>query len=260
MVETWVARRHLGEEGGMACPKLFIWTAVLATIVSSGVAFADQATLTATAAAIRPDGRSSIFVAALGSDNLVHYQYSGQGGDCTFSGAIGLPQSGIITGLDTWVDKSVACYSVPQPTIALSYADGKTFLAVGTHKECDSIPYCDAPLGWSLCADFGFSGGLAGIAVSDHEDNPGLVAWDDAAARTAHVTYSLTRAADVRVNVYSVDGRLVRNLLDARAGIGSATIEWDHRDNIGALVAPGVYFIECCTSASKTVVRLMLLQ
>jgi len=54
-------------------------------------------------------------------------------------------------------------------------------------------------------------------------------------------SFVLNRQADVRVRVYSLAGRLVRDLGPRSAGFGYNDIEWDGRDAQGNLPANGVY-------------------
>ena len=54
-------------------------------------------------------------------------------------------------------------------------------------------------------------------------------------------TFVLNRQADVRVRVYSLAGRLVRDLGSRSAGFGYNDVEWDGRDSDGNLPANGVY-------------------
>lgn len=57
----------------------------------------------------------------------------------------------------------------------------------------------------------------------------------------AFFSFVLSRAAVVRVRVYSLSGRLVRDMGDFPAGGGYNQIEWDGRDELGQLPANGVY-------------------
>jgi hypothetical protein len=54
-------------------------------------------------------------------------------------------------------------------------------------------------------------------------------------------TFVMSRQADVRVRVYSLAGRLVRDLGFRPASFGYNDIEWDGRDSDGRLPANGVY-------------------
>jgi hypothetical protein len=63
----------------------------------------------------------------------------------------------------------------------------------------------------------------------------------------------------VRVEVYSVDGRLIRTLFDGWAEPGSSVAEWDGRTETGAEAAAGVYFCVLetpTTSVQRKVVML----
>ncbi len=67
----------------------------------------------------------------------------------------------------------------------------------------------------------------------------------------ARVSYSLPEASAVRLSVYGVSGRLVRNLVDAAEESGSRVLLWDGRDSEDRRVASGTYFVrlEACGSS-----------
>jgi hypothetical protein len=54
-------------------------------------------------------------------------------------------------------------------------------------------------------------------------------------------TFVLSRQADVRVRIYSLAGRLVRDLGFRPADFGYNEVEWDGRDRDGNRPANGVY-------------------
>jgi len=56
------------------------------------------------------------------------------------------------------------------------------------------------------------------------------------------ITYALGTPAEVRLEVFTVDGRRVRTLTSAFQGVGTKTVTWDGRDADGRMVASGVYF------------------
>jgi hypothetical protein len=56
------------------------------------------------------------------------------------------------------------------------------------------------------------------------------------------IRFALPAEQHVRLDVHSVDGRLVRRLLDGRMTVGAHDITWDGRDEDGREVASGVYF------------------
>jgi hypothetical protein len=56
------------------------------------------------------------------------------------------------------------------------------------------------------------------------------------------VTFALSQQGRVRLEVFDLQGRLVRVLLDRQISYGEYQIPWDGRDDAGAAVSPGVYF------------------
>ncbi len=61
--------------------------------------------------------------------------------------------------------------------------------------------------------------------------------------RKTFFTYHLAQAPDsVTIKIYSVNGRLLRTLVDASANRGTNETGWDGRDEIGIRCANGVYF------------------
>jgi hypothetical protein len=57
----------------------------------------------------------------------------------------------------------------------------------------------------------------------------------------AFFTFKLTRSARVRIRIYTLGGRLVRDLGEMPAGFGYNQILWDGRDRDGSLLTNGVY-------------------
>jgi hypothetical protein len=57
------------------------------------------------------------------------------------------------------------------------------------------------------------------------------------------IEFELAAAADVRVEVYDVAGRLVAVLSDDSLDAGEHSVTWDGKDDFGRDVAAGVYFV-----------------
>jgi len=67
--------------------------------------------------------------------------------------------------------------------------------------------------------------------------------WSPNPTRTAaSLRYGLPRAAEVRVSIFSVDGRQVRTLVNGLEPAGYRCVRWDGRDAAGCACAPAVYF------------------
>jgi hypothetical protein len=61
------------------------------------------------------------------------------------------------------------------------------------------------------------------------------------------VTFDITIFGPGRVTLrlYTLDGRLVRTLLDGDLSVGTTTVTWDGANDDGRVVATGGYFLEC---------------
>jgi flagellar hook assembly protein FlgD len=71
---------------------------------------------------------------------------------------------------------------------------------------------------------------------------------------------SIVQPADIEVNLYSADGKLVRNLYSGRIGIGGHNIEWDGLDASGAETKPGVFFCVVDTGGERLVKKLVVVR
>ncbi|MFZ5432567.1 MAG: FlgD immunoglobulin-like domain containing protein [Calditrichota bacterium] len=55
------------------------------------------------------------------------------------------------------------------------------------------------------------------------------------------IVFNVPATADVRINVYNINGQLVRTLIDGRYSIGTHQVTWDGRNNAGQIVSAGLY-------------------
>jgi trimeric autotransporter adhesin len=69
------------------------------------------------------------------------------------------------------------------------------------------------------------------------------------------ISFTLADPGRVRLAVYDVRGRRVRELLDAQLGVGRQEVLWDGRDASGRAVAGGVYLFRVESDAGNRVVR-----
>lgn len=98
---------------------------------------------------------------------------------------------------------------------------------------------------------------LLGVAVASLLMPPALPAGPEtSSARNVYpnpfidkTTFTLTmpRGGDVRIVVHDLMGKPVRVLRDGPQPAGTFDIIWDGRDNIGDLVAPGIYICSLYT-------------
>jgi hypothetical protein len=59
---------------------------------------------------------------------------------------------------------------------------------------------------------------------------------------TTTIDFSLTHAGPVRVEIFAVDGKLVRTLLSEERPAGDHRVRWDGTGNRGNRVPSGAYF------------------
>jgi len=105
--------------------------------------------------------------------------------------------------------------------------------------------------------------------------NPVVNDVDDAAAARAGISlsaspnpftasttieYSLDREAPVSLRVYDINGRWVRSLDEGAQSAGVHTLAWDGRDDQGADLGMGVYFVRVDTGHGSGVRKLLRLQ
>jgi FlgD Ig-like domain len=74
------------------------------------------------------------------------------------------------------------------------------------------------------------------------------------------VWFSLTAPSDVRFEILDVTGRKVRGFANAHWQAGEHAIGWDGRDERGAEVASGVYFVRARAGRAQTVSKLLVVR
>jgi hypothetical protein len=78
----------------------------------------------------------------------------------------------------------------------------------------------------------------AGISIATLgpiRPNPGHSAFQ--------IPYQLEKQADVRISIFSLEGKEVRQFLPGQQGSGAYTWNWDGSDQQGASLSPGLYFV-----------------
>jgi hypothetical protein len=75
---------------------------------------------------------------------------------------------------------------------------------------------------------------------------------------TTTIAYTLSRASDVKVDIFNILGRRVGRIVDEFQKSGYHTVQWDGRDERGDEAASGVYFYRVSTG-DKSQTRKMLL-
>ncbi len=74
------------------------------------------------------------------------------------------------------------------------------------------------------------------------------------------IQYNVPKAGDVEVNIFDIQGRLVRSLAKTFYQAGDHSLVWDSRSNSGAIVASGTYFCQVLFNGSSLVKKLVLIK
>ncbi|RMG67155.1 MAG: T9SS C-terminal target domain-containing protein, partial [Calditrichaeota bacterium] len=72
--------------------------------------------------------------------------------------------------------------------------------------------------------------------------------------------FSLEKSAPVHLNIYTPDGRLVRQLVNGTLGPGEHRVRWDGTDRAGKTVASGVYLYQLKVGRSQAVGKMLLVR
>jgi flagellar hook assembly protein FlgD len=92
------------------------------------------------------------------------------------------------------------------------------------------------------------------LAITNVSHSPSP--FNPSASQTTTISYSLSVAADVTIELYDTDDSLVRTLIDdASRSSGANSEDWDGKDDSGTIVADGPYrYVITATAGGDTVV------
>ena len=74
------------------------------------------------------------------------------------------------------------------------------------------------------------------------------------------VHFRLARRERVKISVFDVAGRSVRELADRDEDAGAHTVWWDGADDRGATVASGVYFVKFSAGSVSRTMKMVLVK
>jgi len=72
--------------------------------------------------------------------------------------------------------------------------------------------------------------------------------------------HPLAREGAVDLSIYSIDGRLVRNLARGTLPAGRHALEWDRRDGRGDRVGSGLYIVRLTTNDGRFTRKVSVVQ
>jgi photosystem II stability/assembly factor-like uncharacterized protein len=129
----------------------------------------------------------------------------------------------------------------------LELHEGTRSLVAGTHGRSSYRIDVDAVVGAPGVA--AVAAGAGRLHLEPPSPNP--------FRRAATLAFSLPRAGLVRVAVFDVGGRLVRELWAGERAAGRHELTWDGRDAAGRAVASGVYLARVSARGEERVARIV---
>jgi hypothetical protein len=74
------------------------------------------------------------------------------------------------------------------------------------------------------------------------------------------IAFSMSSAGDVRLSVYTPEGRLVTDVVDEHMGPGSHSAIWNGRDGAGNKMGSGIYYYRLVTGKTILTGKMILLR
>jgi hypothetical protein len=156
---------------------------------------------------------------------------------------------------------------------AMTGAFGTVQVAVGANIDSNTLPVGSTSLwirgqdsagNWGAAAELPVqvNGAATSVTFGDapvasfaiHQNYPNPFTQD------TRVSFALPSATSVLLDVYNVEGRLVRNLYDGVAPAGRHSVDWDGRDSAGKRVSSGVYFYRIVTDTDQAERKMVILK
>jgi hypothetical protein len=151
--------------------------------------------------------------------------------------------------------------SLPATPTGTSHTFTASNLSYGTQYAYTISFYCSDTYNWQggVWGSQTTSSGGGGGGKYPKPQQPAIRrVWPNPAGSAANVRFSLPTESDVRVDVFDVHGRLVRNVARGRYPAGEHLVGWDGRTASGARSIAGVYFVRLRSAEYSSVQRLVL--
>lgn len=95
--------------------------------------------------------------------------------------------------------------------------------------------------------------------IESVEPAVGVTAFPNPLQEETAIRFATLAAGDVAVDVFDVQGRRVRRLIEGPVAVGAQQVAWDARDERGQPVSPGIYFGRV-QGVAQGVVRLIVVR
>lgn len=133
-------------------------------------------------------------------------------------------------------------------------------LSSGTEYTYNVEEWCASTNTWDFLA-YGTvtTGSSSGGGPKEHIKQLAMTkVWPIPAAGSTHLRFALPREMAVRVDIFDVQGRMVRNVVSGTYPAGEFETEWDGRTTRGASAPSGVYFARVQAGQQSSVRRFMI--
>ena len=207
------------------------------------------------------------------SGDLVYSLPAGAGQYGTSSATVAFSPNGsyLVAGVSRYVSPEwgglIRIWDMADGSLAREYTE-ETVGSVGSPLFVAVSPAADDWIAYTYDDKVKFAetgldfGGRPADLTSPVEDTPSAFELVGAVPNPFNpqttVHFNLPATQGVRLNVYDVQGRLVRSLLDEVRSAGANQVNWDGRDHAGRGAASGTYFARL-ESGGMTSVEAMVL-
>lgn len=96
------------------------------------------------------------------------------------------------------------------------------------------------------------------VENKSHRVTPALRVSPNPLRDRTNINFILAQTGSVDLSVFDAAGRIVKNLIQARAQAGNYTFAWDRTDNSGRSVQSGVYFCRLTTTQGSSATNLIV--
>lgn len=196
------------------------------------------------------------------SESLIDFSilYATQELNC--DGAARVRVTAYLDGLFVGTNTMVAPLPGAYPSATLSITPPGDFNRVVVHWDAPGVG----------CQDYGVILFLDNVTVTRavapgavDEGNPAVAPRLAAPApnpfqRSTTIRFDLPKAGEVRLNVFDMQGRLVRSLVSGAMEAGPVTLTWDGTDNGGRPVSAGLYALSLDAAGTRQTRRILRLR
>lgn len=94
----------------------------------------------------------------------------------------------------------------------------------------------------------------------NENSNSDFKAYPNPFSKSTSISLSLPRLEKISLQIFDVEGRLIRTLADEEMSEGAHTLTWDARDKSGNEVSDGIYFLRMQTASEVKTISISILK